>query len=166
MKKRIKGTVIITDPCYVKGTSWHLMKRNTIYGDWSCMVYPGTIEGNTKPLEWDKKYFEFFNEYNFSGKSKEEKKELCAKHNDFKKKWLEENGILGEFCADSGEVAVYDSLDDKDYEWCEKHPWCATIIKDFDGEVEIVERNDEAGHKTVHVIGTGNKPFFSVQSGL
>lgn len=42
------------------------------------------------------------------------------------------------------------------------HPWCCTVIEDFTGTVEFYDSNPG----TRHVIGKGNKPFFSVQSGL
>lgn len=36
-----------------------------------------------------------------------------------------------------------------------EHPWCVTVIEDFDGEDD-----------SLMLIGTGNKPFFTIQSGL
>ena len=59
------GTIVITDPCYIKQTL-SPMKRNTIYGDWSCMVYPGNMKENKKYEEWDEYYTNFFHEYNFT----------------------------------------------------------------------------------------------------
>ena len=58
-----KGNLVITDPCYIKGFRANkLMERSTIYGDWSCMVYPGTMEENDSFEEWSKKYLDFFNQ--------------------------------------------------------------------------------------------------------
>ena len=74
------------------------------------------------------------------------------------------NETLGEFCADSGNVGVfaYDNLNEENKEFIRTHDWCAAVIKDFDGVVEFfVDDNDN-----LHVIGTGNKDFFTTQSGL
>ena len=156
-----KDTIVITDPCYLRHSSAD-MKRDTIYGDWSCMVYPGTLEENKDNEEWNEKYFEFFRNYNFSGLSSDEKKKLFEDFKWFKNRWLEEK-TLGEFCADGGMVAVYDyhRLDEKDKEWLKEHPHCAAIIEDFTGDVDFLVEDE-----TVHVVGKGNKNFFSVQSGF
>lgn len=157
---KVKGTIVITDPCYLK-MDFPLTHRNTIYGDWSCMVYAGNINENKKYEEWNDYFFKFFNEYNFSNKTPEEKKAMSEEYNKFKEEWRK--NILGEFCADAGEVGIFewDRLHEENKEWCKQHPWCVTIIEDFDGEVDLEEINNE-----VHVIGKGNKPFFSVQSGF
>lgn len=42
-----------------------------------------------------------------------------------------------------------------------EHPWCVTVIEDFNGEVEEDVEDD-----SLMLIGTGNKPFFTIQSGL
>ena len=167
---KVVGTIVITDPCYMKGCYSHaLMRRNTIYGDWSCMVYPGTMEENKKPEEWDEFYFKFWNDYNFGGHSDEEKKTLHEEFKKFREEW--NKNILGEFCADGGEVAVYDwdELGDENKQWVKEHPWCATVIEDFVGDVDFVITKDEDNHQSVHVVGTGFKgceSFFSVQSGF
>lgn len=162
---KVKGTIVITDPCYLKSYySSCLMRRNTIYGDWSCMVYKGTMEGNSLPAQWYDFYFKFFYEYNSEPirSNQDAKKEKYEEFMAFKKKWLEDY-CLGEFCADAGEVGVfeYDNLNDENKQWIKEHPWCAAVIEDFDGDVEFVVKDD-----SLHIIGTGNKPFFTVQSGL
>ncbi len=160
---KVKGTIVITDPCYLKNAyEACLMHRGTNYGDWSCMVYPGIFGENEDYKQWDEKYFEFFNTYNFTGKSEEEKEKLANEFHEFREKWLKEK-TLGEFCADAGSVGVfeYDKLSDKNKLWIKEHPWCAAIIEDFQGDVDIVEISGN-----VHVIGGGNKHFFSTQSGL
>lgn len=152
--------IVITDPCYLNAHPFD--KSNTIYGDWSCMVYKGTLETSTKPEEWNEIYFDFFKKYN-SNKTDDEKKNLLNEFSKIKENWKKDNTFLGEFCADAGEVGIfdYDKLNNSDKEWIEKHPWCATVIKDFDGKVSI-----ELIDNSIHVIGKGNFNFFSVQSGL
>ena len=161
---KIKGNIVITDPCYMKNAYEECyMKRGTIYGDWSCMVYSGKLGESNKPNEWDEYYFTFFNEYNFTGKNSDEKKVMYDKFKEYKDSW-KKNETLGEFCADSGNVGVfdYDNLSEENKEFIRTHDWCAAVIEDFDGNVEFfVDDNDN-----LHVIGTGNKNFFTCQSGL
>ena len=158
-----KRTIVITDPCYLKD-SHSLMSRGTIYGDWSCMVYPGVFgDKSNKQFEWDQIYFTFFNEYNFGGLTPEEKAAKYAEYQKQKETWLKEN-TLGEFCADAGEVGIFcwDFLSEEEKKWVKEHPWCAAVIEDFEGDVSfMVDDNDN-----VHVIGDGPKPFYTVQSGL
>lgn len=158
---KVTGSIVITDPCYMHNYFGScLMKRSTIYGDWSCMVYPGKLGETNLPDQWYAKYFKFFKEYN-SEQDLDKKESMRNKFKAFREEW--KKNILGEFCADSGQVAVfeYDKLNDDNKEWIKSHPWCATVIEDFDGDVDFVV-ND----KSVHVVGIGNKNFFSTQSGF
>lgn len=153
-------TLVITDPCYLRPKQ-PLMSTSTIYGDWSCMVYSGKLEDNGLPKKWWEYYREFWAGYN-QHKTKEELEILRTKFKALKEEWSK--NILGEFCADSGQVAVfdYDTLSEKQREWLEEHSWCATIIKNFTGTIKFYDSSKE----TRHVIGEGDKPFFSVQSGF
>lgn len=163
---KFTGTLVITDPCYFEAKP--LIESPTLYGDWSCMVYPGTPDNNTDHIEWDNYYLRFFHDYNFEEHTQEEKAELLDEYTTFKENWKKEH-ILGEFCADAGEVGVfnYDDLTDEDKKFCKEHYWCAAIIEDFDGDVDIVEFIlEDDDEPQVRVVGTGNKPFFSVQSGF
>ena len=75
---------------------------------------------------------------------------------------------IGVFCADAGLVGVF-LLDEiltynPDWKsWIEEHPWCATIIENFYGEVEyyIDKVNGEA-----HIVGTGNINFYTAQTSI
>lgn len=153
-------TLVITDPCYIKKVN-PLMEESTIYGDWSCMVYPGKLGESNLPNEWVKHYMEFFMKCNIAT-TEEEKAPVREEWIKFKEEWKKH--ILGEFCADSGRVAIFDwnSLSEKDKQWVTEHPWCAAIIHDFTGTVKFYDSNEE----TRHIIGEGDKPFYSVQSGL
>lgn len=81
---------------------------------------------------------------------------------------LNEGKAIGEFCADAGLVGVF-LLDEilaynPDWKsWIEEHSWCATIIEDFEGEVEyyIDKVNREA-----HIVGTGNINFYTNQTSI
>lgn len=79
----------------------------------------------------------------------------------------DEDNYQGKFCADAGMVAVLDMAEVDKYNpdfrnWIKEHDWCGTIIKDFDGYVEIYE----GSYKDVHVIGEGNINFYTLQTGL
>lgn len=170
---KFKGTIIITDPCYViraehHGSTpitkddWctcdygrnmealgieHYITESTIYGDWGCSTYQ--IQENPK----------------------ETIDKLAAAYNASEDEYI---GVdvkvikdLGGFCADAGLVSVF-YLDEvlkynPDFrKWAEEHSWCVTTIPDFDGEVEYyVDANSEA-----HIIGTGNINFFTTQTSL
>lgn len=172
---KFKGNIVITDPCYmVKKYDWNddcyipegftdYICRDTLYGDWSCMTYKGTPDVNL-PAQWNDIFFKFVDDYN-TCKTGKEKGELYKTFSDIKKKWIEDN-CYGEFCADAGEVCVV-YLDEAliynpEFEtFIKEHPWCVTVIEDFNGEVEeYIEDNN------LMLIGTGNKPFFTIQSEL
>lgn len=93
---------------------------------------------------------------------------------------------LGEFCADTGKVAVM-LLDEvlkynPDFDYHINKAWTAALIKDFDGEIDfevvheegVYEEDTEWGAKkgdkwendSVRVIGKGNINFFTLQTGL
>lgn len=68
---------------------------------------------------------------------------------------------------DTGMVAVF-LLDEvlkynpNFLQWIEEHPWCVTVIPDFDGDIQYyIDKDVEA-----HIIGRGNINFFTSQSGL
>ena len=159
-------TLVITDPCYIKNSysATRYINESTIYGDWSCMCYKGNKnEVKKKTKEWDKFYSDFFYKYNFSGLNKEEKKKLYEDYKNKKKEFIDIN-CYGEFCADSGRVAVYDysTLSEEDQKWINKHPWCACIIPDYTGEFHyMVEKDGE--HSSAHIIGD---TFYTAQSGF
>lgn len=93
--------------------------------------------------------------------------------------------VLGTFCADAGLVGVF-LLDEvlaynPDFDVDEESKWAATIIRGFEGDVQIiVERvsgtyeEDSEYHKkgeywedyVVRVVGTGNINFITAQTGF
>lgn len=80
------------------------------------------------------------------------------------------NEQIGEFCADAGMVGVFllDEVlqynpDYRDYTDC---PGAVTLIKDFDGDIEIMVVQDENGEPEVRVIGNGNINFYTRQTGF
>ena len=159
-----KETLIITDPCYVQGFARPFINESTIYGDWQCMAYKTSREDALKlAKQWDDNYSDFFHEYNFSGLNKEEKEELYAEYKKRKDAWIEKY-CWGEFCADSGRVAVYTLTEIKSRSplfltWAKKHPWCVTFVPDYSGEVEYVVGD----HEDAHIVGAN---LYTVQSGV
>lgn len=155
-------TLVITDPCYIKHSigATKYIDESTIYGDWSCMCYKcDAEEAKKKASDWDKIYFEFFRKYNSTELNKAEKKKMNEEFTVAKNKFIKDN-CYGEFCADSGRVAVYDydTLDDIDKEFVKTHSWCACVIPDYTGEFNYVVEN-----RSAHIVGDS---FYTTQSGL
>lgn len=136
----------------------------TIYGDWSCTTWyiPGTdIENQIENLnQINKDIWNAIEEY---GNESEQYAILRDKYDSI----VEDTEKLGEFCADAGLVAVF-LLDEvlkynPDFsKWIEEHPWCVTVIPDFEGDVKYhIDKDGDA-----HIIGRGNINFFTTQTGL
>lgn len=179
---KFKGTIIITDPCYITKDSFDWSKCNyglnmevlgihnyitesTIYGDWSCITY--SIEN---PIETITKISEIkssFNDFYLDSLSDKEYDDVCDVYQSRMTSTLYNAKELGHFCADAGLVSVF-LLDEvlkynPDFsKWAEEHPWCVTTISNFDGAVEYYV--DEAGD--AHIVGTGNINFFTTQTNL
>ena len=160
---KFKGTIIITDPCYIirdkdqiTENDWRAcdygenmkvlgintyMTKDTIYGDWSCTTYK--VDDNPKEII-----------------------DNFAKAEENSEDYGVECSALGEFCADAGLVSVFLLDEVRQYNpdidtWIASHPGCVTTIKDFDGNVEYyIDENTDA-----HIYGTGNINFFTTQTG-
>ena len=152
---KFKGTIIITDPCYVlkRGddidliTSYipNCISESTIYGDWSCITFE-----LKEPLG--------------------EREINDITDSDVKPE------ILGKFCADGGLVGVF-LLEEvlkynPDFDYHITKPWTTTLIEDFDGNVvynlSMYESDDEDDifDESAHIVGTGNVNFVTIQTGL
>lgn len=127
------------------------ISESTIYGDWGCTTY----QTEKEPKEFLESILRVLND-NLENK---EYGELPI---------LNEGKAIGGFCADAGLVGVF-LLDEilaynpEWKSWIEEYSWCATIIKDFEGEVEyyIDKVNREA-----HIVGTGNINFYTAQTSI
>lgn len=165
---KFKGTIIITDPCYIMraehhGTTpitdddWracdcgqnmevlgikHYICERTIYGDWGCTTYK--VDGNPKEII-----------------------DNFAEAEENSRDYEVECSALGNFCADAGLVAVFLLDEVRKYnpdidKWIASHDWCVTTIPDFDGEVNYyIDKQDNA-----HIVGIGNINFFTTQTSL
>lgn len=153
---KFKGNIIITDPCYI-------IRKDS--NDWSKCGYGNNMKalGIENYLCRDTIYGDW----------------SCTTFNSDTKK------AIGEFCADAGMVAVF-LLDEvlaynPDFDLYETKPWTTTLIKDFDGDIEIniihiegVYDDDTEWHSKgdkweddeVRVIGKGNINFETHQTGL
>lgn len=79
-------------------------------------------------------------------------------------------GKLGNFCADSGRVAVF-LLDEvlkynPNFDYHLTKPWTTTCIKDFHGDIMLEIKTATNGEPEVRVVGSGNINFVGVQSGF
>ena len=156
---KFKGTIIITDPCYLRlpdhiddeidqftgnglsqfGFTSYIWE-DTLYGDWSCTTFK--LE---KPLG-NRKVSELSDD-------------------DLK------DEILGTFCADGGLVGVF-LLDEvlkanPNFDYHITKPHTTTLIEDFDGDVSyITEMNKETQDEFAYIVGTGNINFITAQTGF
>ena len=129
------------------------ISKSTIYGDWGCTTY----KIDKEPKEFVNNLLQALND-NLEDEEYEEDESFIPY----------EGEAIGGFCADAGLVGVFLLDEILAYNpnwksWIDEHSWCATIINDFDGEVEyyIDKVNGEA-----HIVGTGNINFYTAQTGL
>lgn len=145
---KFKGDVIITDPCYIIRAEHHETELIT-KDDWEACEYGEKMEvlGIKNYLTRDTLYGDW----------------SCSTFN------KDKNEKIGEFCADTGHVSVF-LLDEvlaynPDFDYHNKRPWTTTLIKDFDGDIEIkvieVESEDGNLEEEVRVIGIGNINFYT-----
>ena len=183
---KFKGTILITDPCYLDHNSgedlWfdsscgedlsvfgcsQWISESTIYGDWSCHTYKGVKSEIQEFINhWDNLYIDFFRKYNAPDIKEDERKALLSEYKQFSKEFKDKY-TYGSFCADAGMVCVV-YLDEVlkvnpgIQDLIDKCPHCATVIEDFDGDIRY-EVDDDGD---AHIVGTGNKNFYTSQSGL
>lgn len=165
---KFKGTIIITDPCYIMraehhGTTsitkddWraydygynmealgitHYITEDIIYDDWSCTTFEITEDP-----------YEIINNFVEAQEKGEDYGINCSK--------------LGDFCANAGLVPIFLLDETRKYnpdidEWIKEHSWCVTTTENFNGNVEYyIDKNSEA-----HIYETGNINFFTTQTNL
>ena len=168
---KFKGTIIITDPCYIMRSErrgitpitkddWeacncgqnmevlgikHYICESTMYGDWGCTTYKVDMDPVKIIDSMAESYAKEDHEIDFPPVTSE----------------------LGKFCADAGLVSVFLLDEVRQYNpnidtWIASHPWCVTTIEDFCGNVKYyIDKNSEA-----HIYGTGNINFFTTQTSL
>lgn len=151
-KCHIKGDVVITDPCYlVHGymvdSCCNWMTALSIM-DLDPFIQTSTIYG-----DWS-----------------------CTTYDCTHVKNGGNNISIGEFCADSGMVCVCElsnllSKNPSFEQWIKEHDWCVTVIKNFDGEVQINKYEDSQMVEIITVEGFGTKDgvefeFVTKQTGI
>jgi len=147
-----KGTIIITDPCYITNAyddiydeiTNHKFKNyiisNTVCGDWTCT----TFKTDKKPEAEICSYLESGSDYDID---------------------LPE---LGTFTADAGMVGVFLlkevlKVNPTFNDFIKEYPHCVTVLEDFEGDVNIIRTLKN----TVHVLGKSKDfNFFTIQTGL
>lgn len=150
---KFKGNVIITDPCYIIRARHHGTKSIT-KDDWKACEYGEKME--------------VFGIKNYLTKNTLYGDWSCSTFN------KDTNKKIGDFCADAGLVSVF-LLDEvlaynPDFDFHIKRPWTTTLIKDFDGDIEIkvIEEEGKDGNleEEVRVVGIGNINFYTIQTGF
>jgi hypothetical protein len=120
-------------------TNW--IWEDTIYGDWGCTTYE--LKESSIDIEKDPNEIE---------------------RNDVKR-------VLGRFCADAGLVGVFYLNEilkfNPDFKYPVNDYGCelATVIKDFDGDVEYLISEFD-GEESAYIKGTGNVNFITSQTSL
>ena len=156
-KCHIKGDVVITDPCYlVHGYNY----------DGCCNWMTGLSIMDLNPFIQS---FTIYGDWS------------CTTYDCTNAKNGEINKPIGEFGADSGMVCVCElsnllSKNPSFEQWIKDHDWCVTVIKNFDGEVQInkyeYEENEESEIEEIIVVeGFGTKDgmrfeFATKQNGM
>lgn len=150
---RFDGTIIITDPCYVikNDDDWercdygnnfdalgihNYMTQETGCGDWSCHC----IKLFKDPIEIVKELADM------TGNIEEQL--ICEE--------------IGQFCADSGLVSVFDLDELKNYnpdidKFIFDHPHTVTTIANYHGDIDFLAPNG-----ITHVAGKGNINFLTI----
>lgn len=193
---KFKGTIVITDPCYIMraehhGTTptteddWdacgygenmealginHYITESTIYGDWSCTTYAteNPQEAVDKLAEISKYFSDKYEEYGgYKGISEEQYESLC-KECDSKQDALNlKVENIGHFCADAGLVSVF-LLDEVLAYNLDFLKWA----EEHSWCVTMIKDFDGDVKYYVdeagdaHIIGTGSTNFFTSQTGL
>ena len=127
-----KGDIVITDPMYI-------MKSEE---DWDLCEYGENLEALNICT------------YITSGHGDEIGSDVVS---------LDTSKKLGEFCSDSWMVSIMLLSEVREYNFdfdkeLEKH--CYTIIKDFEGEIQLFEMEEDDGtDQRLYFVGKGNKNF-------
>lgn len=171
---KFKGDIIITDPCYVIRRREDrdnikilgfttFISESTLYGNWSCKTL--NLK-NKNPKEF---IDDVCNTYQESEKIKGLYGKLSSKYKEAKEKVRSKTvnlEILGDFCADSGQVGVFllDEVLRYNPEFINHtdRPWTTTLIKNFNGDIEYyIDLEGQA-----HILGSGNTNFCTIQTGF
>ncbi len=193
---KFKGSIIITDPCYIMrakhhGTKpitkddWracdygsnmealgitHYITKSTLYGDWSCTTYStNNPKRAVDDLAAISKYFDDkYEEYGGYKNITEEQYNLLISECNAKRDALNlMSENIGHFCADAGLVSVFLLDEVKKY-----NPDIEKWIEEHDRCVTVIEDFDGDVEYYVdaagdaHIIGTGSINFFTTQTGL
>lgn len=189
---RFKGDIIITDPCYIimrdeeykdlktrpKWDDFHTVKhdedRNKFMVESKLMNKAVKEWAESNPDHWEKceygENMEALGINDYLCRDTLNGDWSCTTYND------DTEEVIGEFCADAGLVAVF-LLDDvlkynPKFDHHTEKKWTTSLIRDFDGEINIVfseyERTDCNGLvgrvEEVRVIGKGNVNFYTTQT--
>lgn len=186
---KFQGDILITDPCYIIRDGNGGFAEGLTEDDWEESDYGQDLEklgisnyitedsggdGSWKIYQCsdpDKALKEIdelqikIESYDYKTQEKEYHAALDAMD-----EYLDGFTCLGHFCADSGTSSVLamdevDKYNPKVRDWVKAHDWCATILSDFDGEIEEVKLSAHSKtwpHLTyLHFIGKGNINFFT-----
>lgn len=145
------GDIVITDPCYLMRAEHHGSSLPPLHrDDWEYCDYGDHLNklGIKKFITRDTIYGDWG----------------CTTYN------ADTKEPIGQFCADAGLVTIALMKEVLEYnpdfeKWALEHPRCATILRDFHGEADIVVIGDDDDLE-VRVVGNGNINFVTSQTEL
>lgn len=174
------GDIIITDPCYI------IKHRDeSTRPKWSDYMRLDTYQGMTKKQMEEAGYYEDYAKLQEAERQWEEENpddwDVCECGYNMGalglKTYMSRSTIygdwscstynsdtkerIGRFCADAGQVAVFDLNEvleyNPEYDDHTEKPWCVTAIKDFKGTVQFVVEIEDEEHNdyAVRVVGRG-----------
>jgi hypothetical protein len=196
--KEFDGDIIITDPCYI------IKHRDrSTEPKWEDYMRLPTYQGMTKKQMQEAGYYEDYARLQEAQRTWDEENpddwDVCECGYNMGalglKTYMARSTIygdwscttynsdtkapLGHFCADAGQVAVFDLNEvlayNSEYDDHVEKPWCVTLIRDFKGHVQFIVEEEDAEHNdyAVRVVGRGvNKVtgerinFITSQTGL
>lgn len=130
---KFSGDIIITDPCYIICDSNDEDWGKTGYGeDMSILLDTNNyLSKETGVGDWSNEIYDKYGQ------------------------------TIGKFCADSGMVGVFNLQDvlkyNPDFNYHIEKTWTTSLIKDFDGDIDIIYNDGVA-----EVIGNGNIKFSTI----
>lgn len=143
------GDIILTDPCYIIPDDHRDDWQNCCYGDdMFCLGFKHYLCEMTLEGDWHCEVFLGTGSRMWYQQKAERK--------------------IGEFAADACKTGIFYLHEilkyNPQFDYHISKPWCACWIKKYQGTVKIVTKLDPDGDESMHIIGLGNKSFFSRES--
>lgn len=153
-KMFFKGSIYITDPCYIARDEDWMEKSGFDIENYTIQAkeFSDYLLEDTGIGDGSWKVYELPDDMTRFEDVEDIIEDIDQDFNEFK--------VIGEFCADAGMSCVVYKKEADQYnpDFCKEYKsHCCTLLKDFDGEIESYFDDDGM----LHFIGIGNKSFFT-----